>query len=56
MKSMTSGVVGLVAGAVVGVAVALIGGAAFAQNSVPELDTPPADQALFGQVEYGSRN
>lgn len=56
MKTMTGGIAGLVVGAIVGVVVALGAGAAISQNSVPELQTPPADQALFGQVEYGARS
>lgn len=50
--SLITGVVGVVAGVLVGLGV----NAAVSENTVPEPQTPPADEVLFGQVEYGARN
>lgn len=55
MKAMVGSLAGVGVGIVAGVIVAFGAQAAVAENSVPELETPPADQSLFGQVEYGSR-
>lgn len=54
MKALAP-VITAVVGAVVGVLVALGLNAAISENTVPEPQTPPAEQSLFGQVEYGSR-
>lgn len=54
MKALAP-VITAVVGAIAGVVVALGLNASLSQNSVPEPQTPPAEQSLFGQVEYGTR-
>ena len=44
-----------VGGLVLGGIVAFGANTTMAQNSIPEVEQPPADQALLGQVEYGAR-
>lgn len=55
MKASVGSLAGVGIGIVAGVVVAFGAQAAVAENSVPELDTPPAENSLFGQVEYGQR-
>lgn len=56
MKAVTGSLITGVIGVVAGVLVALGINSAVSENTVPEPQTPPADQMLFGQVEYGARN
>lgn len=44
-----------VGGVVLGGIVAFGLNTSMAENSIPEVQQPPADQALLGQVEYGAR-
>ncbi|MGN0099785.1 DUF2613 domain-containing protein [Dietzia sp. CH92] len=49
--ALASAVGGIVLGGIVAFGVST----AMAENSIPEVAQPPADQALLGQVEYGAR-
>lgn len=44
-----------IGGIVLGGVVAFGANSLMAQNSIPDVAQPPADQALLGQVEYGAR-
>lgn len=47
--------VSAVGGIILGAVIAFGANTAIAENSIPETQQPPADQALLGQVEYGAR-
>lgn len=51
----TGALASAVGGIVLGGIVAFGANTAMAENSIPEVAQPPADQALLGQVEYGAR-
>ncbi|MBB0993089.1 DUF2613 domain-containing protein [Dietzia sp. SLG510A3-3B2-2] len=55
MSFGTGALASAVGGIVLGGIVAFGVNTAMAENSIPEVAQPPADQALFGQVEYGAR-
>ncbi|HJC28260.1 MAG TPA: DUF2613 domain-containing protein [Candidatus Dietzia intestinipullorum] len=55
MSFGTGALASAVGGLVLGGIVAFGANTAMAQNSIPEVEQPPADQALLGQVEYGAR-
>ncbi|GAA1718002.1 MULTISPECIES: DUF2613 domain-containing protein [Dietzia] len=55
MSFGTGALASAVGGIVLGGIVAFGASSAMAENSIPEVAQPPADQALLGQVEYGAR-
>ena len=55
MSFGTGALASAVGGIVLGGIVAFGANSAMAQNSIPDVTQPPADQALLGQVEYGAR-
>ncbi|WP_241726929.1 DUF2613 domain-containing protein [Dietzia sp. SLG310A2-38A2] len=55
MSFGTGALASAVGGIVLGGIVAFGANSAMAENSIPEVAQPPADQALLGQVEYGAR-
>lgn len=55
MSFGTGALASAVGGLVLGGIVAFGANTTMAQNSIPEVEQPPADQALLGQVEYGAR-
>ena len=49
--ALASAVGGIVRGGIVAFGL----NTSMAENTIPEVPQPPADQALLGQVEYGAR-
>ena len=55
MSFGTGALASAVGGIVLGGIVAFGVNTTMAENSIPDVPQPPADQALLGQVEYGAR-